>query len=166
MCKMKTKICTKCKIEKPLSDFHKRSKSKDGHAYRCKTCRNPGKKKYAMTDEKKKEKHKLRERELRKKYPERYMLYAAKRNSKNKNIEFTLKLHDINIPDYCPVLGIEINKNMTYTNYNSPSIDRIDNDKGYTPDNIVIVCDRVNRLKKDAKIEELKQILKYMKGEI
>ena len=33
------KKCSKCGIEKPLTEFHKRKKSKDGHEYRCKTCK-------------------------------------------------------------------------------------------------------------------------------
>ncbi|HAI41575.1 MAG TPA: hypothetical protein DCM40_27410, partial [Maribacter sp.] len=36
---MKTKKCTKCKIEKPLTEFHKDKYRKDGHSPRCKTCK-------------------------------------------------------------------------------------------------------------------------------
>lgn len=32
------KICTRCKIEKELSEFHKYSNSKDGHKPACKVC--------------------------------------------------------------------------------------------------------------------------------
>ena len=35
-----TKICNKCKIEKPLSEFYKHSKTKDKVDYRCKICTN------------------------------------------------------------------------------------------------------------------------------
>lgn len=34
-----TKICTKCEVEKDLSEFGKCKKSKDGHMARCKICR-------------------------------------------------------------------------------------------------------------------------------
>ena len=37
---MKTKICTKCGIAKPISEFCKRALSKDGLSYRCKLCHN------------------------------------------------------------------------------------------------------------------------------
>lgn len=40
------KICVICKIEKPLSDFHKYKQSKDGHRYSCKECRKIEKKNY------------------------------------------------------------------------------------------------------------------------
>jgi hypothetical protein len=33
------KKCCKCKVEKPLSSFHKRSHTKDGLDFRCKSCR-------------------------------------------------------------------------------------------------------------------------------
>lgn len=32
------KTCRSCLVEKPLKDFHKRSKSSDGHQSRCKSC--------------------------------------------------------------------------------------------------------------------------------
>ena len=34
------KVCSKCKIEKELSEFGKRSGSKDGHKGACKECVN------------------------------------------------------------------------------------------------------------------------------
>ena len=33
------KICTKCKIEKPFSEYHKRASATDGLAFHCKTCK-------------------------------------------------------------------------------------------------------------------------------
>ena len=33
-----TKVCTKCKVSKPLSDFRIDSEHKTGRAYRCKEC--------------------------------------------------------------------------------------------------------------------------------
>ena len=36
--KIETKVCTSCKTEKPLSEFPKRSKSKDGYYSWCKEC--------------------------------------------------------------------------------------------------------------------------------
>lgn len=37
---MSTKICTKCSVEKPLSEFHKKYNTPDGHHQRCKVCVN------------------------------------------------------------------------------------------------------------------------------
>lgn len=35
-----SKICTKCKVEKPLTDYHRNSGASDGRACACKTCLN------------------------------------------------------------------------------------------------------------------------------
>lgn len=45
---IKTKICTKCKIEKCEKEFTKDSKSKDGISYYCKDCMSIINKKYYM----------------------------------------------------------------------------------------------------------------------
>lgn len=37
---MKTKHCPHCMLTKPLDQFHKDSKGKDGHSARCGECRN------------------------------------------------------------------------------------------------------------------------------
>ena len=36
---MTTKICSKCKIEKPITEFHKNKSKKDGYGHICKKCR-------------------------------------------------------------------------------------------------------------------------------
>ena len=43
----------------------------------------------------------------------------------------------------------------------APSIDRIDNTRGYVKDNIIIVSRRANILKKDATINELIKLANY-----
>lgn len=36
---IKTKVCSKCRIEKDVSEFHKNSTNNDGYNYQCKLCR-------------------------------------------------------------------------------------------------------------------------------
>jgi len=63
------------------------------------------------------------------------------------------------VPDYCPVLGIKLEwKSKKGGNPNKPSIDRIDPNKGYTLDNIVVVSWRANDIKSDATPEELMKL--------
>jgi len=89
------------------------------------------------------------------------LLNGSKQRAKRSNIEHTLTLADITIPDTCPVFGIKLQREDRTSWYNAPSIDRIDNTKGYTKDNIIIVSRRANILKKDATIAELVQLAKF-----
>lgn len=92
-------------------------------------------------------------------------LNQAKRRAKSKGIEFNITRDDIIIPDSCPVLGIPIERSVGGTNKasdTSPSIDRVDSNKGYTKDNICVISWRANRIKSDATLEELKAIVSYM----
>jgi len=47
---MTTKKCSKCEEVKPLTDYYKRSASKDGLCYQCKTCKNKTAMKWQQTD--------------------------------------------------------------------------------------------------------------------
>jgi hypothetical protein len=85
---------------------------------------------------------------------ERRLLNYARRNAKRRGEECTLRLSDIVIPERCPVLGFK----MEHTGHQdtSPSVDRIDSSKGYTPDNVWIISQRANRIKNNATLEEIK----------
>ena len=48
---MKTKVCTKCKVEKELSEFHKQAKAKDNLQTQCKVCRGEKGKAYRQIPE-------------------------------------------------------------------------------------------------------------------
>lgn len=47
---METKVCTKCKLEKPISKFNKCSSKKDGLQSECKQCHNLLYKSYYLTN--------------------------------------------------------------------------------------------------------------------
>ncbi len=97
---------------------------------------------------------------------EKRALYAARNRAKRRGLEFTITVDDIQIPEKCPVLGIPLTfEPGRGAHESSPSIDRIDNTKGYTPDNIVIISWRANRLKSDATMAELKAITHFYKEE-
>lgn len=87
-----------------------------------------------------------------------------KSRAKAKGIPFTLTLTDLNdlsIPITCPILNIPLRKERGRQTDNSISIDRIDSSKGYTIDNIVVVSWKANRLKSNATLTEMKQIVKF-----
>ena len=79
---------------------------------------------------------------------------AARCRARKRGIQFDLLLEDIVIPAVCPVLGTPMDR---------PSLDRFDPTKGYTADNIRVISMRANTLKSDGTIEELEQVLAYMR---
>jgi hypothetical protein len=89
------------------------------------------------------------------------MIDNSKQRAKKSGIFFDLSVEDIEIPDTCPALGIELFTCERRNWVNSPSIDRIDNSKGYTKDNIIVVSRRANILKKDATLQELKLLSEF-----
>lgn len=94
----------------------------------------------------------------------RKILSRLKQSAKKRGILFNLTLSDIEeigIPITCPVLGVQLYFNRGEQQDNSISFDRIDSNKGYTKDNIVIVSNRANRLKSDATLEEMSKITNY-----
>ena len=91
----------------------------------------------------------------------------AKARAKAAGIEFTLTRNDIadmTVPITCPVLGIPIRMEKGRPTDHSLSIDRIDSSRGYTPDNVVFVSWRVNRLKNDATLTEMRQMVEFYEG--
>lgn len=63
---------------------------------------------------------------------------------------------------FAQVLGIPLYTNRGKAGPNSPSIDRIDNKKGYILGNVQVISYRANMLKGDASIEEVRRVLAYM----
>ena len=94
--------------------------------------------------------------------PLKQYYYGLKKSALSRNLEFNLTHDDIVIPEYCPVLGLKINRGDSLTE-DSPSFDRIDNTKGYTKDNIQVISWRANRIKSDASLEELEKICNYVR---
>ena len=98
----------------------------------------------------------------------RYCLWLqAKKRATKKGVEFDIKPSDIpEIPDKCPVLGIELKINSDKKSLDSsPSLDRVDNEKGYIKGNLEVISHRANRLKGDFDIDEIKSMLNYLQDE-
>jgi len=66
---------------------------------------------------------------------------------------------------YCECCGkrldIEFKKDKKF-NDNSPSMDRVNSSKGYTKDNVAILCWRCNKHKQDSTSKELRMIADFM----
>lgn len=87
----------------------------------------------------------------------------ARRRSREKQLEFDLELDDIIIPDICPVLGLKLEAGTREHKDSSPSLDRIDNTKGYIKGNIAVICHRANTIKGSGSLEEHEAIVQYIK---
>lgn len=99
--------------------------------------------------------------------PRTKLYYAAKRRAASAGIEFSITPNDISIPAVCPVLkkpitdGTNAGPKHGSTNDYSPSLDRIDNTRGYVPENVAVISLRANRIKNDSTIDNLINLLAY-----
>jgi hypothetical protein len=88
----------------------------------------------------------------------------SKSRAKKAGLEFTLTRNDIaemTIPVTCPVLGIPLRMERIERTDNSLSIDRVDSKRGYTLDNVVFVSWKVNRMKNDSTLDEMRKMVTF-----
>lgn len=87
--------------------------------------------------------------------------YRARREG----YEFSIDWEDILPPTHCPVLGMKLDYNLSGKANaigSAPSVDRFDNNKGYSKENVRVISVRANLLKKDANVDEIRALLRYM----
>jgi hypothetical protein len=85
------------------------------------------------------------------------LLGQARYRAKKKGIEFNLELSDVVIPKICPVLKIPLSAGSSSGGPRgcSPSLDRIDNTKGYIKGNVQVMSHKANTMKHCADNNEL-----------
>ena len=164
-----TLFCPVCKRELPYYKFKIAKKSKTGRMWCCKECeatntlsKNNFRKTY---DEEFKNLIFVQNKNSRQKHIVHNMWKSAKSRANKKGIDFNIEESDIIIPDVCPLLEVPL-KFGDKTNYDySPSLDRIDNTKGYIKGNIQVISKKANTMKNSATLQELttfcKNILRY-----
>lgn len=168
------KKCTKCLIDKELSDFHKNKNSLDGLNAYCKSCKIEYDKIYRQGDKVQNAQKSTNYRDRKKEYqrvrfytaPELQLLISAKARAKKNNLPFNIDISDIVIPEYCPLLGIklerkEYGKGGSFQ-ANSPSLDKIIPELGYVKGNIMVISMKANSMKNNATIKELLKFSKNM----
>lgn len=128
-------ICSKCNITLPREAFHRDRTTTKGHSSICKSC-------------------KSKNRDIAGE-----MIRNTRSRAKKKGLEFNLSkkfIEDLNIAQNgkCVYSGTKLNwepgnrrGRQRVCPPDRASIDRIDSDKGYTKDNVQLVCDFVNRIK-------------------
>ena len=63
----------------------------------------------------------------------------------------------------CPALGIELKQGVKKVIDSSPTLDRIDNSKGYIKGNVQLVCNLANRIMTSATADQVIQVGEYFK---
>lgn len=168
------RTCKTCGVEKANSQYWRQASRKDGLQASCIECMTASHKSWASAkDEVYQQERRLRNQLAvdngRSRDPLGQLLRSIKARAKATGMEFGLNRADVVIPEFCPVLGIRIyfargRGNGLAERDCRPSVDRIDNSKGYTPDNIVVVSYRANRLKSDATLSELEAVAAFYRG--
>jgi hypothetical protein len=148
------KQCTKCKIEKKETDFYKNTRNKDGLQYRCKVC---------SLNEMNTPKFKTQLKEHQKKKSGTWYGVAnlicihMKANAKKKGFKWddawwsARIIEEIITDGKCEKTGIPFDITRENRHYKrrpfTPSPDRIDNTKGYEPENVQWVVFMYNLMK-------------------
>lgn len=160
--------CNKCAQSKPLDDFYRKQNSPDGRQSVCKVCTKKYHGRYYQTNrvhilEQQVIKHQANPEIKRRRATVRRGTYhktaigrttllidTAKKRAKQKQLVFAItKEHvlPLLVAGKCQQSGfrfeLQVRQN-SFRNPFAPSIDRIDNTRGYEPDNIQLVCNMFN----------------------
>jgi len=167
----KGKVCGKCKEHLPLSEYHKKTRAKDGLQYKCKSCQKeyddnmcPFKKWFSASP--RKSEAKVRGTEFTIEPTDipgvkiREVITTSRKSYESKDRKY-VSWEAVEYPKVCPVLGIELDWGKNGRQPNSPSLDRIDPTKGYIPGNVMMISDLANSMKNNATPEQLNQFSRY-----
>jgi hypothetical protein len=156
------KQCSVCGIVKTNDDFYKSQRGT-----KCKVCvlnvtREYKKQKRKDSEFRKKEGVKQKERRVR------LWQNTLIHDSKNRKIENTLTVDDVNkmFDDQnglCYWFGIPLIPSHKKKHPQQPSLDRIDGNKGYTKENVVLCCYSANIGRNENDLETWLEFLKLLK---
>lgn len=161
---MQTKVCTVCKVGKPLDQYRRYTgRGRFGVRPLCKICQREYEKRWRSNSkeyrrkqrEKRAGKAKIYSREYRAENRAKYLISECKRRCSKKGIPFDLDLHQQEIQSRidvgaCEVSGIALDLTASKGRpFNTPSIDRIVPSKGYVYSNIRITAFAVNAMMGD-----------------
>lgn len=123
--------------------------------------------KNAWTEERAK-KHDERRRVRSRANPKAYILRAARKRAGERGIECTINESHFDIPEFCPILKVKLNEVMSHTKekHLSPSLDRIDNSKGYIPGNVAVISMGANHNKGNLSLQDIERLYKYTRREL
>lgn len=164
-----TQKCRTCAATKPISEFWLQRGRRRGLQSECKNCMRRRNNNWQRKHLEHRTKAKMAGIVKKRKSDPQYAIWkAAKDRARKSEIEFDLHASDVSIPIHCPILGVRLESGMgkgrghaISLKDTAPSIDRVDNSRGYTIDNIIVVSFRANRIKSDASWQELLKIARF-----
>ena len=86
------------------------------------------------------------------------MLQRAMWRARKGGYACTITVEDILIPEFCPLLGIRLERSSGRHAPGSPSLDKIKPELGYVPGNVRVISHRANTIKHNATLEELRTL--------
>jgi hypothetical protein len=96
---------------------------------------------------------------------EKRLLYSARTRAKKNGLVCTITEDDIIVPEICPILLIKMYRVPGQRQHGpSPSLDRIDNTKGYVPGNVRVISYRANTLKNNMTFQQIERLYNYVLG--
>ena len=84
--------------------------------------------------------------------------------AKQRGLDFNIDETDIPLPEKCPILGITLQRGKGTVRSFSPSVDRIDNTRGYVKGNVVVISAKANSMKQDATLDQLKTLYEFYRN--
>lgn len=101
-------------------------------------------------------------REYRLRTRAKHLVKQAKARAKKKGLGHDISNEDIEpMPTHCPALGIELDYFRQRAGFNSPTLDRIHNNKGYVKGNVIVVSRKANTMKSDGNSDDLSKLAKF-----
>lgn len=96
--------------------------------------------------------------------PEYRLLKSARYRAKKLGVACTITLDDVVIPDVCPAIGIPLTQGARALHDGSPTLDRLVPDKGYVPNNVVVISMLANRIKQEAESAQVLAVAEWMES--
>jgi hypothetical protein len=154
-----SKRCYKCQEVRPIEAFWRNKAKADGRYEACAECI----KQYHQ------DKHRQYDEQKRKGDPlgrwAQKTVYRTRKRAREKGFDFDLdKDFILSIaPTHCPVFGHKLVYDSSDPNLPCvASIDRTDSSKGYTKENVKIICRHANVVKSDLSKDELIKVIKWL----
>ena len=145
---MDSKVCTTCGWERALEEFHRARGRPDGRAFECRGCRSDRDRLLLSTDH------------------SRALHVSVRARVHNNGTECSIDLEWIRerlagLDGRCELTGwrLDLGPRKPGRNAYAPSLDRIDNSKGYHPDNIRVVCAFVNFMMNEYTDEDMQPVI-------